>query len=54
MTVSDLIRLMTNKLATLNGQKTTASVHGDVEQVIALEAQIAETQATLDQLKSLI
>lgn len=53
MTVSDLIRLMTNKLATLNGQKTTATVHGDVELVVALDAQIAETQATLDQLKTL-
>jgi len=53
MTVSDLIRLMTNKLATLNGQRTTAVVHGDVELLIALDAQIAETQATLDQLKTL-
>lgn len=53
MTVSDLIRLMTNKLATLNGQRTTAVVHGDVELLVALDAQIAETQATLDQLKTL-
>jgi len=53
MTVTDLIRLMTNKLATLNGQRTTAVVHGDVELLVALDAQIAETQATLDQLRSL-
>jgi hypothetical protein len=53
MTVPDLIRLMTNKLATLNGQKTTATIHGDVEMVVALEVQITETQNTLDQLKTL-
>ena len=53
MTVSDLIRLMTHKLATLTGQRTTAVVHGDVELLVALDAQIAETQATLDQLRSL-
>lgn len=54
MTVPDLIRLMANKLANLNGQRTTAVVHGDLEQLITLDAQIAETQATLDQLRSLI
>lgn len=54
MNIPDLIRLMANKLANLNGQRTTAVVHGDVGLLVALDAQIAETQATLNQLQTLV
>lgn len=53
MTVADIIKLLENKLATLNGQKTTASIHGDMERVLGIEALINETQHTLEQLKTL-
>jgi hypothetical protein len=53
MTVQDLIRLMQNQLATLNGMLATATVQGDVARMTALDTQIAQTQTTLDQLRSL-
>lgn len=53
MTVNDLIRLMTNRLTTLNGHRTTAHSNGDLDRVVALDAEIAETESTLSQLQSL-
>jgi hypothetical protein len=53
VTIPDLIRLMQNQLATLNSMLATATVQGDVARVVALDAQIAQTQVTLDQLRSL-
>lgn len=53
MKLADLIRLMTNRLATLNGYRTTAESNGDLDRVVALDVEIAETEATLSQLQSL-
>lgn len=52
MTISDLIRLLQNQIATLNGLLATATIQGDTARVLLLDAQILQTQATLDQLKT--
>jgi hypothetical protein len=52
MTIPDLIRLLQNQIATLNGLMATAEAQGDVARVVALDAQILQTQATLEQLKT--
>jgi hypothetical protein len=53
MTLSNLIRLMENRLATLNGQASTAATSGDLEEVVRLQVEVDATQQTLDQLRSL-
>ena len=53
MTLSNLIRLMENRLATLNGQAAAAVTRGDLEEVVRLQAEVDATQQTLDQLRSL-
>ena len=53
MTLSDLIRLLQNQIAALNGLLATATAQGDVARVVSLESQIEQTQLTLDQLRSL-
>jgi hypothetical protein len=53
MTISELITLASNRLTTLNGQHATAVALGDVQRMAALEAEIVETQSTLDALRSL-
>lgn len=53
MTIPELIRLLQNQIATLNGLLATAAAHGDVARVVDLDAQIEQTQLTLDQLRSL-
>lgn len=53
MTITDLIQLMQNKLNSLAGLRQTAYSAGDINQVASLDMQIAETQQTLDQLRTL-
>lgn len=53
MTLTDLIRLVQNRLSTLNNQRSTAASHGDVSEVMRIDDLIAETQLTLDQLHTL-
>ena len=53
MTIADLIRLASNRLATLNGQRNTAVAHGDTLALESIDNLIAETQATLDKLHTL-
>lgn len=53
MTIPELIRLMQNQIATLNGFLATATAQGDVARVVSLESQIEQAQVTLDQLRSL-
>lgn len=53
MTIPDLIKLMSNRIAALNGQRNTAVAAGDVEQILIIDGQIEQTQITLDQLRSL-
>lgn len=53
MTISDLIRLAEARLATLNGAHTTAARAGDTQRLAQLDAEIAETTATLAALRTL-
>jgi hypothetical protein len=53
MTTSDLIALATARLANLQSLRTSAARLGDVARVIELDAEINETQATLDSLNSI-
>lgn len=53
MTLAELIQLVQNKLAALNSARATAATIGDLPQVVLLDAQINETQITLDQLNTL-
>jgi hypothetical protein len=51
LTVADIIRLMQNHLTSLNNLMVTAVALGDVAHVLALEAQIAQTELTITQLQ---
>jgi N-acetylglucosamine kinase-like BadF-type ATPase len=53
MKISDLISLTENKLATLNQAISTAIARGDEASIAKLDAEVLETQASLDQLKTL-
>lgn len=53
MTLADLIQLVSYKLSALNSARAAAVSIGDLNQVVTLDAQIAQTQLTLDQLKTL-
>jgi len=53
MTTQDLIRLAENKLQVLNQAQLTASINGDLPGIEAADAEIAETQSTLDRLRTL-
>ena len=54
MTISDVVRLVSARLAALNSAKATAESLGHVQRVVELEEEIAETQASLDQLRTLV
>ena len=53
MSISELIQLVSYKLSALNSAHASAVSVGDLSQVVALDSQIAQTQLTLDQLKTL-
>jgi hypothetical protein len=53
MTLAELIQLVSYKLSALNSARASAVSIGDLSQVVALDAQISQTQLTLDQLKTL-
>jgi hypothetical protein len=53
MSISELIQLVSYKLAALNSARASAFSVGDLPQVVALDTQILQTQLTLDQLKTL-
>jgi hypothetical protein len=53
MTLSNLIRLMENRLAYQNNALATATTRGDLDEVVRLQAEVDATQQTLDQLRSL-
>lgn len=53
MNLVDLITIMTNRLTALNNNRVLAVSVGDLEQVNKLDIEIATTQQTLDQLRSL-
>ena len=53
MTISDLIRLASNRAALLAHQRGLADHQGDVARLVELDAQIAQTQETLEKLHTL-
>jgi hypothetical protein len=53
MTINDLIRLASNRLATLNNQRGTAVAQGDTLAMESIDNLIAATQATIDKLHTL-
>ena len=53
MSLDNLIRLMEARLAALNSARGTAAAVGDLAQVTRLDIDIAQTQTTLDQLRTL-
>jgi hypothetical protein len=54
MTIQELIELVSRRLAYFSQLRTSASHLGDAAQVASLDTQIAETEATLAQLKTLL
>ncbi len=52
MKISELITLTENKLATLNNEMAYAIQVGEVEEIARIEAQVTETQHTLDALRA--
>lgn len=53
MTLAELIQLVSYKLSALNSARASAVAVGDLNQVVNIDAQIAQTQITLDQLRSI-
>ena len=54
MNLDQIIKIVSNRLEFLRAQRTTAVSIGDLERVAALDAEVAETQATLGRLKTLV
>jgi chaperonin cofactor prefoldin len=53
MTIQNLIAMCQAQLANLSMLRTSAERLGDIDQVMALDAKLAETQNTLNELQSL-
>lgn len=53
MTVSKLIQLAQRRLARLEQDRLGADLIGDIDAMVRIDSEIAETQATLNQLQSL-
>jgi hypothetical protein len=51
MTIEQLTIILANRLSTLSAQRSHAVTVGDLAQVAILDADIAETEITLSQLK---
>lgn len=52
MTLEQIIQILTNKVVSLSQLRESAIRSGDLEKVNQIEVEIAETQSTLDILKS--
>ena len=53
MTIDQLITLASNRLAALNTARATAVALGNIALLDGLDADISETQATLDALRAI-
>jgi hypothetical protein len=53
MNIAGLIRIMEARLAALNGARASAAAVGDLAQIVSLDAQVEEAQATLTKLRTL-
>lgn len=54
MTIEQLIQLAQTRLVNLSSQKTSAEFLGDVTQIERLSVEIADTEETIEKLKSLL
>ena len=54
MNIEKFIELAANRLATLNAALATAIALGQLEELVRIESEIAEVEATLAKLKTLI
>jgi hypothetical protein len=52
MTLDQLTKVLENKIAALNNLRLHAEKTGDAAEMVRLDAEIAETQITLDKLRS--
>jgi hypothetical protein len=53
MTIDQIIELLNRRLVNLSQLRTSAETMGELDRVLALDAEIAETQNTLDALNTL-
>ena len=53
MTIPQLITLAANRLAALNNARATAVILGEISRLGGIDADLDETQTTLDALRSL-
>ena len=53
MTVKQLIEMVLARIAYLGALRTAAERLGDVKQIIAIDAELADSQATLDSLRAI-
>lgn len=53
MNIEEIITILTRKLENLEFQKKEAIQQGNLEQVVEIEKQVADTQTTVDQLSSI-
>lgn len=53
MTVDYLIDLLNRRILTLSNNRASAESNGDLDRVIAIDAELSETQETLSQLQTL-
>lgn len=54
MTIQSLIEMVERRLAHLSQVRSSAAALGDIERVATLDADIAQAQVTLAQLKTLL
>ena len=52
MTIDKIIEILENKLITLRNELNTYTIIGDLEGVARIELEIAETQTSIDKIKS--
>jgi prefoldin subunit 5 len=53
MTVTDLVKLVENKLQALNRKLAILETEGAVDSILKLNLELEETESTLNQLKGL-
>ena len=54
MTVNEILRIMNNRVLTLNQAKTEASLSGDLDRLNQIENELLSTQMTIDKLQKTI
>ena len=52
MTIDKIVEILENKLTTLRNELNTYTIIGDLEGVARIELEIAETQTSIDKIKS--